>query len=391
MGAAAALLVLAWLVTFLVHPWSDDSNMDVTHFAPRAQEWIDGKLPYRDARFEYPPLAVPLIGLPQLVKVGSYKLGFGLIQFAFALALVWLCAVAARLTGGDARRAAFAMAITPFLAGSLMRGYFDLAPMALLLAALVAILSERVTLGFGLLGLAVMTKGFPLVVAPIAIAWLLGRGQRREAIVGGATLAAVVGVLGAIVLALSPGGAWYAVHYQTARPLEIESTPATLLYVLDWIFGQRGRTFGSYGSVNLGHAGSGFLTVVFGVLLVAAISLLTFRAARDREPRALILAGLAAVASFAAFGKVFSPQYVVWLLPLIALGVAWREWWIAGLAAAATVLTKIEFPGLFNDLVFRKEGTVLMVVERNLAVVLLVGMSIWTLWVRSRPSELRLR
>ena len=57
MGAAATLLVLAWLITFLVHPWSDDSNMDVTHFPPRAQEWIDGKLPYRDVKFEYPPLA----------------------------------------------------------------------------------------------------------------------------------------------------------------------------------------------------------------------------------------------------------------------------------------------------------------------------------------------
>ena len=36
----------------------------MTHFPPRAQEWIDGKLPYRDVHFEYPPGAVPLIGLP---------------------------------------------------------------------------------------------------------------------------------------------------------------------------------------------------------------------------------------------------------------------------------------------------------------------------------------
>ena len=42
--AAALLLVLGWLVTFFVSPWSDQSNTDVTHFPPRAQEWIDGKL-----------------------------------------------------------------------------------------------------------------------------------------------------------------------------------------------------------------------------------------------------------------------------------------------------------------------------------------------------------
>jgi uncharacterized membrane protein len=391
MGAAATLLVLAWLTTVLVHPWSDDSNMDVTHFPPRAQEWIDGKLPYKDVKFEYPPLAVPLIGLPQLAKVGSYKLGFGLIQLAFALALMALCALAARLTGGDGRRAALAIAITPFLAGALMRGYFDLAPIALTVAALVAILSERVRLGFALLGLAVMTKGFPLVVAPVALAWLIGRGERRQAIEGAATLAAVVAVLGGIVLALSPGGAWYAIHYQTARPLEIESTPATLLYVVDLVFGQRGRTFGSYGSINLGHAGSGALTVLFGLLLVAAIALLTYRASRDGQPRTLVLAGLVAVASFAAFGKVFSPQYVVWLFPLIALGAAWGEWWIAGLAAIATVLTKIEFPGLFNDLVGRRNATLVVVTERNFAVVLLVGIAIWTLWVRAPRAQLSMR
>jgi hypothetical protein len=390
MGAAAALLVLAWLITFLVHPWSDDSNMDVTHFPPRAQEWIDGQLPYRDVKFEYPPLAVPLIGLPKLVTIGSYKLGFGLIQLGFALALMALCVLAARLTGGNERRAAFGIAIAPFLAGSLMRGYFDVAPITLTVAALVAILYDRVKLGFALLALAVMTKGFPLVVAPIALAWLLGRGQKRQALEGLATLVAVAGVLGLAVLAFSPGGAWYAIHYQTARPLEIESTPATMLYIWDWLFGQRGRTFGSFGSINLGHAGSGFVTVLCGLLLVSSIALLTYRAARENQPRALMLAGLASVAAFAAFGKVFSPQYVVWLFPLIAMGAAWGEWWIAGAAAVATLLTKIEFPGLFNDLVARRNATVLVIVERNLAVVLIVAIAIWALWARERPRELAL-
>jgi Glycosyltransferase family 87 len=390
MGAAAALLVLAWLITFLVHPWSDDSNMDVTHFPPRAQEWIDGQLPYRDVKFEYPPLAVPLIGLPKLVTIGSYKLGFGLIQLGFALALMALCVLAARLTGGNERRAAFGIAIAPFLAGSLMRGYFDVAPITLTVAALVAILYDRVKLGFALLALAVMTKGFPLVVAPIALAWLLGRGQKRQALEGLATLVAVAGVLGLAVLAFSPGGAWYAIHYQTARPLEIESTPATMLYIWDWLFGQRGRTFGSFGSINLGHAGSGFVTVLCGLLLVSSIALLTYRAARENQPRALVLAGLASVAAFAAFGKVFSPQYVVWLFPLIAMGAAWGEWWIAGAAAVATLLTKIEFPGLFNDLVARRNATVLVIVERNLAVVLIVAIAIWALWARERPRELAL-
>jgi Glycosyltransferase family 87 len=385
--AAAVLLVVGWLVTFFVSPWSDESNTDVTHFPPRAQEWVDGKLPYKDVRFEYPPGAVPIIGLPQLVKVGSYKLGFGLIELAAGLALLALCAEAARLSDGDARRAAFGVAVTPFLAGTLMRGYFDVVPIALTVAALVAIVLARTRWGFALLGLAAMTKGFPLVVAPVAIAWLFGRGERRRALEGAAVMGAVIVTLAAVVVALSPRGAWYAIHYQTARPLEIESSPATLLYVWDWVFGQHGHTFGSYGSINLVHGGSGPVTVLFGVILLAVLASLSWLAARLRTPRALLLGSLAAVASFAAFGKVFSPQYVIWLVPLLALSFAWRHWWVAGLAAVATVLTKIEFPKHFSDVAARRVGGVLLITERNLMVITLIGLSLWSLWATNGTAE----
>ena len=120
----SALLVLAigWAVTFVVPPFSDAHGLDVTHFAVRAGHWLQGKLPYRNLRFEYPPLAVPVIGLPRLVKVGSYSFGFGLVAFACAGICVWLTAAAARLSGGDRRRAALAVAVTPFLLGAIAAG-----------------------------------------------------------------------------------------------------------------------------------------------------------------------------------------------------------------------------------------------------------------------------
>jgi uncharacterized membrane protein len=379
-AAGAVLLAVAWLVTFLVPPWDNQSDMDVGHFPPRAQEWVDGKLPYRDVNFEYPPLAVPLIGLPQLVKVGSYKVGFGLIELAFGLALVWLCAEVAQRTGGNPRWAALGVGVTPLLVGALTRGYFDLAPIALLMAAVAAMLASRTTLGFGLIGAAAMTKGFPLLAAPVAIAWLLGRGERRRALVGVATMAAVVLALAGTVVALSPKGAWYALHYQTARPLEVESTPATLLDAWDWIGGRHGQVVASFGSINIEHPASTALTIVCGLLLLAALVLLSLRAARDPSPRALVVGSLGAVAAFAAFGKVFSPQYVVWLTPLLALGLAWRHWWLAALSAGAMVLTRIEFPSNFDDLANRNSKIVLLILERNLFVVGLVGICVWWLW-----------
>ena len=76
------------------------------------------------------------------------------------------------------------------LCGALIRTRFDLAPVALTLAALLLLCVERPRAAFAVLGLGALTKGFPLVVAPVALAWLVARGERRAARQGAAVLAA---------------------------------------------------------------------------------------------------------------------------------------------------------------------------------------------------------
>ena len=143
------------------------------------------------------------------------------------------------------------MAVTPFLLGAIARGYFDFVPTALMLGALVAILGRRAILGFVLLGLAVMTKGYAIVVVPVAVAWLVARGERRRALQGAAAMVATMAVVLGAAMLLSPSGVWYAFHYQIARPAEVESTPALLLFAADWTGGVRhGSIVHTYGSWN---------------------------------------------------------------------------------------------------------------------------------------------
>jgi uncharacterized membrane protein len=385
LSIALGLLAVGWLFTFVVPPFSDSNGLDVAHFAVRATHWLQGRLPYRDLHFEYPPLAVPVIWLPGLVKVGSYKFGFGLLAFASAAVCVGLTGVAARQSGGDRRLALLAVATTPFLLGAIVRGYFDFVPTALLLGALVALLAGRSLAGFVLLGLAVMTKGYAIVVAPIAIAWLLARGERRAALIGTAAMAVTIAmVLGAGML-LSASGEWWALHYQLARPAEVESTPALVLVAADWIGGARhGHIVHTYGSWNLIHHGAGGLDDGFAALLLASVVALTLAVRRSPTPRALLVASLAAVAAFAVFGKVFSPQYAIWVVPLLGLAAAWREWAAAALAAVAILLSRIEYPADFGDVLRRRPGAIVLVDVRNLAVVALIGASLWMLRVQAR-------
>ena len=67
-----------------------------------------------------------------------------------------------------------------------------------------------------------------------------------------------------------------------------------------------------------------------------------------------MLAALGAVAAFACLGKVLSPQYLVWTVPLGALAFAWRQHALALAVALATLLTQVEFPAPYFELVDRE-------------------------------------
>jgi hypothetical protein len=92
--------------------------------------------------------------------------------------------------------------------------------------------------------------------------------------------------------------------------------------------------------------------------------------------RRLVLASLASVVAFAALGKVLSPQYMIWLVPLVALALAWRMHALAAAAAAVIALTLVEFPSRYFDLVDRRPFPVAVVAVRDallLGVLVLAG------------------
>jgi hypothetical protein len=123
---------------------------------------------------------------------------------------------------------------------------------------------------------------------------------------------------------------------------------------------------------------------LFSLLLVAALASIVALAARDRgrgaelaeahDPRYLVLCGFAALLAFVSLGKVFSPQYVIWLAPFAALAWVWRERAVALLVAAAIVLTHVEFPSRYFDLINQQPGVIWIVAARN--VLLLAALAV---------------
>jgi hypothetical protein len=179
-----------------------------------------------------------------------------------------------------------------------------------------------------------------------------------------------------LALAASPDGAWAALRYHLERPVQIESLPAQVLRALDGLGLGHARSVNSYRSDGLEHPASGAVTGVFVGLLLSLLAF--FAAAAGRAPpdaRRLVLASLASVAAFAALGKVLSPQFMIWLVPLMALAFAWRMNALAATAAAAIALTLVEFPSRYFDLVDRRPFPVAVVAVRDALLLALLALA----------------
>ena len=391
-GAIVALGLLAagWALTLWVPPWSADSVNDLFVYRSFAEPVLAGGLPYRDVFFEYPPLASVAIALPGIpgTDAETFRFAFAGWTLLLGVAFVLLCGAIAARTGGDRHRALLAAALMPLLGGALLRTHFDLAPAALTLAGMLLLCMERPRAGLAVLGLGAMTKFFPLLVAPVALAWLVGRGRTREAWQGAAALGAVVAVFSAAAVAASPDGVLDAVRYHTGRPVQIESTPALALLALDKAGMGEALSVASHRSDGLVHPADGLVTAVLASALLVALAVLALLAARRPDPRSLVLTSLGAITAFVVLGKVLSPQFVIWTLPLGALAFAWRMHALAAAVAGAAILTQIEFPARYFDLVAREPFPVAVVAARNAMLVAALLLAIRALQPRRQEQLL---
>jgi hypothetical protein len=233
-----------------------------------------------------------------------------------------------------------------------------------------------------------MTKVFPLVAVPVAMAWLIARGRRREAWQGGLACAAVIAVVAGAAVAASPGGALDAVRYHLDRPVQVESSPALVLLGLDAAGVGEARGVSSFRSDGLLHPADDAVTSVFLSVFVALVAFLCVGAGRrNAGARELVIASLAACAALAAFGKVLSPQFAIWVLPLGALAFAWRLHALAAAACIVAVLTQVEFPAHYLDVVAREPLAIGLVSVRNLALAGVIALSVRELQ-RRRQEQL---
>ena len=323
-----------------------------------------GDLPYRDFAVEYPPGALLPFVLAALVSGtrGAYDAAF-LVGMVFALvaASVLIVFSLRALQASGARIAlsvgAFLVAIT--VLGPFVLTRFDLYAAAVTLAAVCAILHRRDLLGSALLGVAIATKIYPAVLLPL----LVTRIWRREgpaAALRGLTL--TVGTALAVYLPfaiVAPEGVARSVWRQVGRPLQIESLASGVLLALHNQAGMPLAWASGAGSQNLTGTVASVASALTTLVGLAALVFVWVRFARgDTESTARFAQyGAAAIVAFVAFGKVVSPQFLVWLLAVVVLVPGRRGAVATVLLLIACTLTRLWFPDSYWDLVKQFDPT----------------------------------
>jgi hypothetical protein len=141
-------------------------------------------------------------------------------------------------------------------------------------------------------------------------------------------------------LAMNPAGTLSGFSYASDRPLQVESTPASLLW-LGTLVGIPAHPDYSFVSLNFVGPLDVALKPLSALALLGVCGLVYWRQARAR-----LTVGQAFVACLCAVlvtNKIFSPQYLIWVLPIVAAVEGFDVLWLA-----VCVLTTVDFPIIYQ-------------------------------------------
>lgn len=317
--------------------------------------------PFRILPVEYPPLTLSIFSVALVAPIRYYQIAFAILMALVAFPIYWL--LQRYGPRGSALVCAFYLVIG---AWSTAEGRFDLVPAGLTLLCVIAAEQRRWTLAYVALALGFLFKIYPILLLPALLIaeqiaqsrfvrpsaslklqdwpsalWSTLRGARYWRWNNMLLFWALILIIsGGFALLNFQGAVLSQWSYFTNRPVQVESIGSSVL----WLFSFLGhpavivKNFGSINIVsNLGHRVALISEACFFFGYILAI-LWQWRGTFD-----LSQTFLAILLVFIITGKVFSPQYLIWLIPLLAYNGFFSRAWLV-LWSGVSILTTAIFP-----------------------------------------------
>lgn len=280
----------------------------------------EGRLPYRDAFFDYPPgIGYPSAAFALLTDSPVVYTALWTILTAAAAATV--AYMLARAAG--ALRALLLWSLSPqlLLLGALN---FDVLAIALLVAGVLLARRERAYLTSAALAVGAVTKVFPAALFPLELARVWRERRPRVAVVS-------LGIFTFTALAIL----WPTLTAPFPSTLSFLNAAGRTNFDSVW-----GIALAGLEGLGLAQAATVVSIVSLAGLAVTYVTLVLPAARRAADPA---IGALLAILAVLLWSRLYSPQFSLWVLPLLALaGVGVRRY--ALLSVADVLVFATVFP-----------------------------------------------
>lgn len=347
---------------------------DVIGYESALQSIEDGASPYVETDFEYPPGSLPFIVVPEVLRSGhSFLVAFILLMLvvdaAGFIALLLMTGRSGSLLG------AWVWVLGLAVLGPLVQLRLDLVPAVATIWAMERTSADDWTGAGAFIGIGAMAKLYPALLIPNAL--ILSRARVRFVI-------AVVVTIAAFLVPIGPNideVARDVLGYHLQRGVQIESLGGSILFLAQLLGYEGSEVVFNFGALHFDGGFSELVKTLSSAFALLGVGACIWLATRVRAARreAYVEISLVAITLSVAFGSVFSPQFMIWIVGLAAAASCLPASPLRAPSAAlvgVTILTSIlTLPFFYPNLLAGAAEPVLFLLARNL---ILVAIGIWS-------------
>jgi uncharacterized membrane protein len=358
-----------------------------------AQKIMEGALPYRDFTFEYPPLAALFFLLPRFItdQYLTYSLLYHGEVLIFILAGLWVTFNIACRLGKSPWKLLSVYTLAVLAIGPIIGEQFDIYPAVFTLLALYYFWIGKTKTSWVFLALGTMVKLYPVFIAPVFLFCYFRNRQNTRIWQGILSFGITCLIVASPFLILSPLSLANLANYHATRGLQLESLYSAWLLALNKLGLISVSLDFKAGSVNVLSSASPFLAGISSYLMITALLIVYWFIFRQIKPGKSQFSRLGSyvfliILTLLIFSKILSPQYLIWLLPLMPLlFVSWRyQIWIVFLLTG--FLTYCIFPLGYLNLMNLDIGMILLLLVRDMLLVLMAVLTLVSL-LRMKASD----
>ncbi len=322
-GIALAIILVVTLVYGL---FFNSFESDVKNYYDNISQLLDNHLmPYSEYTLEYPPLSLAFLIIPKLLSWNfeSFAVFFSIeAVIAAFFCFLFVMKISDRI-GFNRLAALLIIILTIVAANKFIVSRNDIFAVLFVVISMYLFMRKNYVSSSILLTCATFIKIYPIILIPIfAIILFTKKDWKNTAIFF--IIAAVVGLIIELPFLINdPSSAFAYLTYHSDRGLQVESVTSSLLMIVNLFFPIIDGIEVKYGSLSLigdiPDAIAGVMDyLLMGALVLSALFMIyrlwSQKNDEKKEFQMLALMSIIIVSIFIIFSKVYSAQYVLWIL-----------------------------------------------------------------------------